>query len=68
MMNKKGATTLGSDFAIGVIILIVFLIFLFGGGFKTILNLTSALKSIPKWVWILFGFLFLIKIIGGGKK
>ena len=53
MMNKKGATTLGSDFAIGVIILIVFLIFLFGGGFKTILNLTSALKSIPKWVWIL---------------
>lgn len=66
-MNKKGAAY-GSDFALGVIILIVFLIFLFGGGFKTILNLTSALKSIPKGVWIFFGALILIKLLTGGKR
>ena len=65
-MNKKGAAY-GSDFVLGIIILIVFLIFLFGGGFKTILNITSAVKSIPKGVWIFFGALILIKIIGGKK-
>ena len=65
-MNKIGAAY-GSDFAIGIIILIVFFIFLFGGGFGTLLKITSALKSIPKGIWIFFGVLILIKLIGGKK-
>lgn len=66
-INKKGAITLGKDMAIGTIILILFLIFLFGGGFGTILNFTQILKSIPTFIWIILGIIILFKVLGGKR-
>jgi len=67
MINKKGAAY-GKDFALGIIILVVFFIILIGGGFSAILKVTSALKSLPTPVWFFIGGFILIKLFSGGKR
>ena len=66
-MNNKGASY-GKDMAVGIIILVVFLIFLLGGGFITMFKITQTLKSIPSVVWIFFGAIILIKMLIGGRR
>ena len=65
-INKKGAAY-GKDFAFGIIIIIIFLVFMFSGGLLTVIKLTSTLKSIPPAVWYFVGIVILIKLFKGKR-
>ncbi len=65
-MNKKGAT-LSMGMVMAVFVAILLLIFLVGGGISTALDVTKFLKSIPTPVWVIFGIIVIIKLLGGKK-
>ena len=73
-MNNKGAstafqttTTIGIPFVVAIFLVIVFLIFLCGGGASTIFNISKTINNIPTFVWIVLGIVILFKLIGGKK-
>ena len=62
--NKKGNLNVG--LVIALFLGIVLLIFLGGGGVSTILKVTSVMKQIPGWVWVIILIIFIFK--RWGKK
>jgi len=64
-MNKKGVISF-----IGFVLLVLAGFFvvgvLFAGGIS--FKISSVLNSIPAWIWVLIGIIFLFKIAGGKKK
>ena len=68
-MNKKGQIfSVGAGFLWASLAIVIFLIVLFSGGFKTIIGISGFLASIPSWVYIGALILFFLKIVFGGKK
>ena len=67
MMNKKGGTIFGTNFVVAIFLGIVFFIFFAGGGAVTIFKITQFLKTIPTPVWIFFGVILVLRILGGRK-
>jgi len=66
MKNKKAAT-LSIGMVIAIFVAILLLIFLVGGGISTTLDITKFLKQIPTPVWVIFGVIILLKLLGGKK-
>ena len=63
-MNKKGIfgiTALTPLIFFTIIAVIIFLMFISGGG------IMSSITAIPMWVWLLFGIILFFKLIGGKK-
>lgn len=71
-MNNRGQSLPGAIFGTGfvgaIILAIVFIIFIFGGGAKTIFNISKFITSIPTLIWVIFGVIILFKLLFGGKK
>lgn len=66
-MNKKGGLQafVTSTFIFAFIILILFLIFGAGGGFKTTWNIGSFVAKVPVWVWVGIALLYLFSQMRG---
>lgn len=68
MINKIANTQLSTSFVWAIFLAIVLIIFFFSGGINSFSNIFKALSQIPTWVWIIFGLIFLVKLMTGGKR
>lgn len=70
--NKKGenilVTLLTPPFIYGIIVFIVFILFLKYGGTGIIKNITDTLKTIPTWAWIILGAIILFSLLKGRSR
>jgi len=66
MINKKAGFNLSAGLVLALFLGIVLIIFLGGGGISTILKITSVIKQIPGWAWVVLLVIFIFK--RWGKK
>ncbi len=66
-MNKKGfALTVGM--IVAGFLAIVFLTFFAGGGISTVFNISKFIKAVPTFIWVIFGVVIVLRIIGGRRR
>ena len=66
MINKKAVANISIGLILALFLGIVLLIFLGGGGISSILKITSVIKQIPGWAWVVLLIIFIFK--RWGKK
>lgn len=68
MKDKKGVIPATIALVMAAFIGIILLIFLVGGGVSTAWDITKFISDVPTFIWVIFGIIIILKLLGGKKR